>query len=58
LAKETLLSQIVRGLHLAIGITAPPPEQAWIYALVWLGVWLVIVATFLLLFVGIHYQWF
>ena len=52
------LVQIIRGLHMSIGITAPPPEQSWIYALVWVGVWVVIVAMFLLLFVGIHNQWF
>lgn len=43
---------------MSIGITAPAPEQTWIYALVWLGVWVVIVVMFLLLFLGIHYQWF
>ena len=56
--KRDWLVQIIRGLHMSIGITAPPPEQTWIYALVWVGVWVVIVVMFLLLFLGIHYQWF
>jgi hypothetical protein len=56
--KRDWLVQIIRGLHMSIGITAPSPEQTWIYALVWLGVWVVIVVMFLLLFLGIHYQWF
>jgi hypothetical protein len=52
------LVQVVRGLHMSIGITPPPPEQSLIYALVWLGVWVMIMGMFLLLFAGVHYEWF
>jgi hypothetical protein len=40
------LNYLVRGLHNAIGITAPEPQQEAIVVLVWLGV-------ILLFFVGI-----
>jgi hypothetical protein len=56
--KPSWLAQVIRGLHMSIGITPPPAEQAWIYALVWFGVWLAIVSMFILLFAGIHYEWF
>jgi hypothetical protein len=52
------LVELIRGLHMSIGITAPPPEQTWIYTLVWSGVCMVVGLMMLLLFVGIRYQWF
>jgi hypothetical protein len=58
LSMKDVLVQIVRALHMSVGITPPPPEQSWIYALIWFGVLLAMIGTFLLLFVGVHYHWF
>jgi hypothetical protein len=52
------LVQVIRGLHMSIGITPPVPEQTWIYALVWLGVWFVVITMLILMLAGIRYQWF
>jgi hypothetical protein len=45
-----LLRSIVRGLHMAIGIHTPPPEQETLYVYVWIGIILSMIAGLMLLF--------
>jgi hypothetical protein len=44
------LAGLVRGLHMAIGIHTPPPEQESLYVFVWIGLILFIFAGLALLF--------
>ena len=44
------LASLVRGLHMAIGINTPPPEQESLYVFVWIGLILFIAAGMMLLF--------
>jgi hypothetical protein len=44
------LGSLVRGLHMAIGIHTPPPEQESLYVFVWIGLILFIFAGMMLLF--------
>jgi len=40
------LVKVMRGLHLTIGISTPPPEQERFYVFVWLAIGAVLVALF------------
>jgi hypothetical protein len=44
------LGGLVRGLHIAIGIHTPPPEQESLYVFVWIGLILFMAAGMALLF--------
>jgi hypothetical protein len=44
------LAGLVRGLHMAIGIHTPPPEQESLYVFVWIGLILFMFAGLALLF--------
>jgi hypothetical protein len=44
------LAGLVRGLHMAIGIHTPPPEQESLYVFVWIGLILFIMGGMALLF--------
>jgi hypothetical protein len=44
------LGSVVRGLHMAIGIHTPPPEQEALYVFVWLGIILFMAAGMALMF--------
>jgi hypothetical protein len=44
------LGSLVRGLHMAIGIHTPPPEQESLYVFVWIGLILFMAAGMALLF--------
>ncbi len=45
-----LLGSMVRGLHIAIGIHTPPPEQEARYVFIWLGIILFMMAGMALMF--------
>ena len=49
-ATMRFLAGLVRGLHMAIGIHTPPPEQESLYVLVWIGLILFMAAGMALLF--------
>jgi hypothetical protein len=49
-AAMNLLRGVVRGLHMAIGIHTPPPEQETLYVFVWIGIILFMIAGLMLLF--------
>jgi hypothetical protein len=44
------LASLVRGLHMAIGIHTPPPEQESLYVFVWIGLIILFAAGLALLF--------
>jgi hypothetical protein len=44
------LASLVRGLHMAIGIHTPPPEQESLYVFVWIGLILFMIGGLALLF--------
>jgi hypothetical protein len=44
------LGGLVRGLHMAIGINTPPPEQESKYVLLWIGIILFMAGGLALLF--------
>jgi hypothetical protein len=44
------LAGLVRGLHMAIGIHTPPPEQESLYVFVWIGLILFMIGGLALLF--------
>jgi hypothetical protein len=43
------LIKLMRGLHLTIGISTPPPEQERFYVFVWLAIGVVMVLFFLVM---------
>jgi hypothetical protein len=45
-----VLRSMIRGLHMAIGITTPPPEQETLYVFVWIGIILFMLAGMVLMF--------
>jgi len=45
-----LLGGLVRGLHMAIGISTPPPEQESRYILLWIAIILFMAGGLALLF--------
>jgi hypothetical protein len=49
--------ELIRGIHWSIGITAPRPEQKWIYALVRVGVLVAMLTSVDVLFVVIQRHW-
>jgi hypothetical protein len=49
--------ELIRGIHLSIGITAPRPEESWIYALVWVRVLVAMLMSLGVLFVAIQHHW-
>ena len=49
-AMMRFLAGLVRGLHMAIGINTPPPEQESFYVFVWIGLILFLAAGMALLF--------
>jgi hypothetical protein len=49
-AMMRFLGSLVRGLHMAIGIHTPPPEQESVYVLVWIGLILLLAGGMALLF--------
>ena len=44
------LGGLVRGLHMAIGIHTPPPEQESLYVFVWIGLIVLMIGGLMLLF--------
>jgi hypothetical protein len=44
------LGGLVRGLHMTIGIHTPPPEQESLYVFVWIGIILLMIGGFFLMF--------
>jgi hypothetical protein len=54
-----LLAKFFRGLHLIIGISAPPPGQnERVYVFLWLGITLFVVAFAALLLYAIPHLYF
>jgi hypothetical protein len=45
-----LLRSMVRGLHMAIGISTPAPEQETLYVFVWIGILLLMLGGMALMF--------
>lgn len=44
------LGEIVRGLHMAIGIHTPPPDKESLYVFVWIGMMIFIAGEMALMF--------
>lgn len=55
LLPASLYSGLLQALHITVGITTPPSERLWIFAILWLGIITILVDGLIVVFLLLTY---